>query len=210
VPLGPDVSYSLPPEPEIKALDLPDYEFSGVTVRHRVRAGDNLGRIARRYHVSVNQLCRWNRITGHTLLRPGRVLVVSRPRPVIETAKAAAPVISPVATAGPALVNDTSQAAPRAATEGSLAAPDTAKQALPQAAVPVSPPQPKPEAPPMQPAQQAAASAARHVVEIGETAFSISRKYGLTIARFASLNGLDVLHPVVKIGQALLVKGPGM
>lgn len=127
VPLGPDVASCLPPEPEIKALDLPDYEFSGVTVRHRVRSGDNLGVIARRYHVSVNQLCRWNRITGRTILRPGRLLVVSRPQPRIETA------------------------------------------------------------------------------------FSISRKYGLTVAELAALNGLNVAHPAVRIGQALRVaKASGM
>jgi membrane-bound lytic murein transglycosylase D len=210
VPLGPDVAYSLPPEPEIKALDLPDYEFSGVTVRHRVRAGDNLGRIARRYHVSVNQLCRWNRITGHTLLRPGRVLVVSRPRPVIETAKAAKPVISPVAM-HPALVKEAAPAAVSAPGVSRLA-PDTANPAAQAQAG--TPPQPLSQAPApvnVPPAPQAVAPAATHVVVIGETSFSISRKYGLTVAELAALNDLDMAHPVIRIGQSLRVaKAPGM
>ena len=190
VPLGPDVTYSLPPEPEIKALDLPDYEFSGVKVRHRVRPGDNLGRIARRYHVSVNQLCRWNRITGHTLLRPGRILVVSRPQPVIETVAAPAPVISPAVVAGPALVKDTASAVVVATV------PDTAK---PTAQTTAQAPAPSTASP------EVAAVTATHVVQIGETAFSVSRKYDLTVAQLAALNGLDVAHPVIRIGQVIKV-----
>jgi len=192
VPLGPDVAYSLPPEPEIRALDLPDYEFSGVTVRHRVRSGDNLGVIARRYHVSVNQLCRWNHITGHTILRPGRQLVVSRPQPAIETASAPVPApapAAPVAAAGSALVKDTTRPVPSPA-------PDTAHVALPMPAA---------AQPPAQAAAEVAAPAKTHIVEIGETAFSISRKYGLTVSELAALNGLDVAHPVIKIGQVIKV-----
>lgn len=37
-----------------------------------IRKGDNLGRIARRYHTSVNKLCKLNRISGKTILRVGR------------------------------------------------------------------------------------------------------------------------------------------
>jgi LysM repeat protein len=48
-------------------------------------------------------------------------------------------------------------------------------------------------------------------VEIGETAFSISRKYGLTVDRLSAINGLDMAHPVIRIGQALKVtKARGM
>jgi membrane-bound lytic murein transglycosylase D len=193
VPLGPDAAYSLPPEQEIKALDLSDYEFSGVTVRHRVRLGDNLGVIGRRYHASVNQLCRWNHITGRTILRPGRMLVVSRPKPAIETASAPATAPAVPAVTQPALVKDTAFSAV-SQPQVSRPAPDTAKPAG------QAPSQTTAQAP-----AQVAAPAKTHVVEIEETAFSISRKYNLTVAELAALNGLDMAHPVVKIGQVLRV-----
>ena len=186
-PLGPDAAYSLPPEPEIKALDLPDYEFSGIAVHHRIRAGDNLGRIARRYHVSIGQLCRWNHVTGRTILRPGRTLLVSRPQPIIETALAPARVVSP----------DTSHAALAKVIAAPVPAPaapridsDTVR-AKSVASVP---------APVL-----VVSSSVTHTVQIGETVFSLSRKYGVSLEEFASLNGLDLAHPVIKIGQVLKV-----
>lgn len=41
---------------------------------HTVRSGDNLGKIARRYGVSVSYLCKINRISSRTILRAGRKL----------------------------------------------------------------------------------------------------------------------------------------
>jgi membrane-bound lytic murein transglycosylase D len=168
-PLGADVAYSLPPESEIKALDLPDYEFSGAVVRHRIRSGDNLGKIARHYHVSINQLCRWNRVTGRTLLRPGRVLVVSRPQPQIQTATTLPSALTSPATATPT---------PTTALQGATVATPSATMVKP---------------------------AVRHIVLIGETLFSISRKYNLTVQELASLNGLDIDHPSIRIGQTLMI-----
>ncbi len=43
---------------------------------HRIRKGDSLSRIAQKYGVSINQLCRLNGITRSTILQPGRVLRV--------------------------------------------------------------------------------------------------------------------------------------
>jgi murein DD-endopeptidase MepM/ murein hydrolase activator NlpD len=37
-----------------------------------IRSGDNLGRIARRYHTSITKLCKLNRISKKTILRIGR------------------------------------------------------------------------------------------------------------------------------------------
>jgi membrane-bound lytic murein transglycosylase D len=142
---GSEVAYTLPPESDIKLLDVPDYEFAGVVVRHRIRSGDNLGKIARRYHVSIAQLCRWNRVTRRTILRPGRILVVSRPRPV---------------------------------------EPSTASTATTVAA---------------------AAAGTTHLVQIGDTPFSVSRKYHMSVQDLTALNNLDVEHPLIKIGQVLKI-----
>ncbi len=184
VPLPANVAYSAPPESEIKALDLPDYEYSGISIRHRVRPGDNLGRIARRYHVRVTQLCRWNHVTGKTILRPGRILLVSRPLP------------PPVAEAPPPAV---AAAAPVHAPAETAAAP----------ASPAQTPLPVLEAPkPALPAATAAAPAQTHVVEIGETPFSVSRRFDIRLGELAALNGLNLAHPIIKIGQTLIVKAP--
>ena len=151
VPLPTNVAYSPPPESEIKALDLPDYEYAGISIRHRVRPGDNLGRIARRYHTTVTQLCRWNHMTGKTLLRPGRILLVSRPQP------------PPVAEASPPVL---ASAAP-------AHAPMEITQTTPASTQPVQPAQ-QPQIPLPLPAVAAAAPvpAQTHIVEIDETPFS--------------------------------------
>jgi LysM repeat protein len=43
------------------------------------------------------------------------------------------------------------------------------------------------------------------VVKIGDTPFSVSRKYNISIQELASLNGLDMAHPRIKIGQSLKI-----
>ena len=43
---------------------------------HRVKKGDTLYALASKYHTSVNQLCKLNRINKSTKLRPGQVLKV--------------------------------------------------------------------------------------------------------------------------------------
>lgn len=45
---------------------------------HTVGRGDNLSRIARRYGLSVAELCRLNQIKPTTIIRPGQKLIVSK------------------------------------------------------------------------------------------------------------------------------------
>ena len=49
----------------------------GRTIRHRVRRGETLSHIARRYHVSVRQLRRWNKRTN--IIRIGQIIKVKKP-----------------------------------------------------------------------------------------------------------------------------------
>ena len=45
------------------------------TIRyHKVKSGDTLSRIAKLRGVSISTLCKLNRITTKTILRPGQVL----------------------------------------------------------------------------------------------------------------------------------------
>jgi peptidoglycan lytic transglycosylase D len=61
-----------------RVLVIPDRTgfASRSVLRHRVRAGDTLWRISRRYHVSVGRLVRVNKLRDARHLRIGRVLVI--------------------------------------------------------------------------------------------------------------------------------------
>lgn len=50
----------------------------GTKITYKVKSGDILGRIAARYHVTVNQLMSWNNIRNAKSLRPGQTLVIYR------------------------------------------------------------------------------------------------------------------------------------
>ena len=56
-----------------------------VHAQHRVRSGDSLWKLGRRYQVSVAQLARWNNIAVNATLRPGQLLTVSLNAPVADT-----------------------------------------------------------------------------------------------------------------------------
>jgi len=45
-------------------------------IYYRVRRGDSLWKIARRYSVSIKSLAKWNHMTTRTTLRPGKKLVI--------------------------------------------------------------------------------------------------------------------------------------
>lgn len=51
-----------------------DYDVNAVY--HKIRSGDTLGALARKYHTSVKEICAMNKINSNTTLRIGRVLRV--------------------------------------------------------------------------------------------------------------------------------------
>jgi membrane-bound lytic murein transglycosylase D len=59
--------------PPITAYDEDDYEDATF---YYVRKGDSISKIARRFHVTWNQIYRWNRLSASSRLRPGRRLIV--------------------------------------------------------------------------------------------------------------------------------------
>ena len=74
-------AYYIPPEP-------PREDDFGFMTRYRIRKGDCVSKIARRFHVTCAQLYRWNRLTQKSKLRVGQCLIV-RPGPPPETAASA-------------------------------------------------------------------------------------------------------------------------
>jgi membrane-bound lytic murein transglycosylase D len=55
-----------------------DRDTGASRVTHRVRSGDTLSGIARRYGVTIAQLVAWNDISKNSVLRVGQRLVVRR------------------------------------------------------------------------------------------------------------------------------------
>ncbi|HSW67830.1 MAG TPA: LysM peptidoglycan-binding domain-containing protein [Bacteroidales bacterium] len=65
------------PRPQATAASAPEATNAGTPERHTVRAGESLGTIAERYGCSVDDLRRWNNLTGN-IIHPGQQLIVSR------------------------------------------------------------------------------------------------------------------------------------
>jgi membrane-bound lytic murein transglycosylase D len=63
--------------------------YSDVVV-YRIKKGDCISKIARRFHVSRAQICRWNQLAIASTLRPGRTLIV-RPASAEEAVEAFVP-----------------------------------------------------------------------------------------------------------------------
>lgn len=69
-PAATETAYYIPPE-------LPkDDDGYGFMTRYRVRRGDCISKIARKFHVTCSQLYRWNHLSSSSKLRPGRCLIV--------------------------------------------------------------------------------------------------------------------------------------
>jgi LysM repeat protein/predicted esterase len=66
---------------------------------HRVAPGHTLGKIARRYHVSIEQLCKANGIRRNAALKPGTDLVIPDPRDPDPRPRAAEPAAAAAAAA---------------------------------------------------------------------------------------------------------------
>jgi membrane-bound lytic murein transglycosylase D len=74
---------------------------SGNKIVYRVRRGDSLWKIARRFGVSVNKLARWNGLAKRSVLRPGKRLVIYRgAAPATPKVRKVATVKTPVLPAG--------------------------------------------------------------------------------------------------------------
>lgn len=64
-------------EQSLSRLTRPVASKSTKRTYHEVRKGDTLSRIAQKYGITVEKLCRLNGITPKTVIRPGQKLLVS-------------------------------------------------------------------------------------------------------------------------------------
>lgn len=143
-------------------------------VYHRVKSGDTLGKIARMYGMTVNELCRLNGLKSTSTLRIGQSIRCSAGVEASSTKKAAA------STAKPA----TKAAAKKAITvkaDASAAASltQTAAAKMTDDSTPVY-----------------------HRIKSGDTLGSIAKRYGTTVQKLCELNGITKTT-VLRLGRSL-------
>jgi membrane-bound lytic murein transglycosylase D len=172
---------------------------------YRVRPGDNLGSIARRYGTTVSALQQANRLGSHTLIRAGQVLRVPPGRGTSSGAGAVA-----ARPQGPtAATRPTTQAT--AGAQAGVASPGTAGAAAgslsPAAAAGAVPALPDGSSSSTgSPAPGPAPAGQRvHVVRRGDTLYSIARRYGVTVETLMRANGLSGHR--IQPGQRLAIGG---
>lgn len=156
-------------------------------VWHKVARGETLGRIARKYGVSVDNIKKWNGLSSTKVARGKRLKIVTYvpgPAPARTDSSSAAPCADSLAVS-------TVSAADTAVTE-----PQPAKKVAEQ---PAAKPQKK------TPAKSATtASGKTHKVVKGDTLWSISQKYGTTVEKLRKANGLNAKSKL-QIGQRLKI-----
>lgn len=171
------------PQPDSRGLiTFPNYQ-AVVAVK-----GDTPTIIASRLGLNGAELARHNALPADGQLYAGQVLVL--PRRVAAGTGAAAPAAGRTSTTG--MVSDPFAGQP-AATPGRRAA----ASATPAAAAPAATAPGTSDARPEQ-----------HVVVAGETAWSISRKYGISVQDLASWNGLPS-SMALRTGQRLMIPVAG-
>ena len=143
-------------------------------VYHRVKSGDTLGKIARMYGMTVNELCRLNGLKSTSTLRIGQSIRCSAGVEASSTKKAAA------STAKPA----TKAAAKKAIT---VKADASAAASLPQTAATI---------------MQDGSAPVYHRIKSGDTLGAIAKRYGTTVQKLCELNGITKTT-VLRLGRSL-------
>ena len=143
-------------------------------VYHRVKSGDTLGKIARMYGTTVNELCRLNGLKSTSTLRIGQSIRCSAGVEASSTKKAVA------STAKPA----TKAAAKKAIT---VKADASAAASLPQTAATII---------------QDGSAPVYHRIKSGDTLGAIAKRYGTTVQKLCELNGITKTT-VLRLGRSL-------
>lgn len=142
-------------------------------VYHRVKSGDTLGKIARIYGTTVNELCRLNGIKSTAMLRLGQSIRCSAGTEVADKA------------------DNTKKQRQRPAArpaQTTVEATTAAVASLPQKADNVS--------------DEAQAEATYHRVKSGDTLGAIAARYGTSVSKLCQLNGITKTT-VLRLGRSL-------
>lgn len=146
-------------------------------VYHRVKSGDTLGKIARMYGTSVNELCRLNGIKSTSMLRLGQSIRCSAGRSASVAAKPEAKQTTAKATTTAAKTTKTTTveaATPVASLTGNASAAQTADPVY-------------------------------HRIKSGDTLGALAARYGTTVSKLCEMNGISKTT-VLKLGRSIRCK----
>lgn len=138
----------------------------GAASRHRVRRGDTIEKVAKKYGVSASALATTNGVRASSHLRVGQTLRIPRAAAASETAAAADP--APAKTKAKAATTTAGAAKTQASTQAAKATKAT----------------------------KAKPAVRRHTVKQGETLTAIARKSGVSVKQLATANGISASHRV--------------
>jgi murein DD-endopeptidase MepM/ murein hydrolase activator NlpD len=143
-------------------------------IYYRVKSGDNLGSIARRYNTSVTELCRLNGIKSTSMLRVGQSLRCGIGKTTDNVASVA--------------TNDSTTTAQPAQAVAQKVAPKTTKTVTTASNATAS--------------SSNSSSSIYHRIQAGDTLGAIALKYGTTVSKLCELNGISKTT-VLKLGRSL-------
>ncbi|MGL4631790.1 MAG: LysM peptidoglycan-binding domain-containing protein [Leadbetterella sp.] len=152
---------------------------------HIVKQGETLYAVATKYGLSTKTLRELNNITSNGSIKTGQSLIVH-------------------ADATPVSINPTPEEKPAAASKpASKPEPKTTESKERKIEIISEEPVVNTEAQPKKPVSKANSDTEIHVVSKGETSYSISKKYGLTVDQLYKINKMT--EPTIEIGQELIV-----
>ena len=146
-------------------------------VYHRVKSGDTLGKIARMYGTTVNELCRLNGIKSTSMLRLGQSIRCSAGRSASVAAKPEAKQTTAKATTTAAKTTKTTTveaATPVASLTGNASTTQTADPVY-------------------------------HRIKSGDTLGALAARYGTTVSKLCEMNGISKTT-VLKLGRSIRCK----
>lgn len=165
---------------------------------YRVKRGDTLGSVAKKYGVTVNQIKRWNNLRSNSLV-VGKRLIVSNPvkaQPAVTKKEDSSSTNNSKPT-----TTQTSQSESSSVLADYFENQKQKQQIISTDSTEVSPNEERGKG-----LYDANASTIYHKVKIGETMTSISKKYGVSVADIRKWNKLP--SNVAKVGQRLLINIP--
>ena len=185
--------------------------------RHKVRKGETLAKIAKKYGVTTSSISKANKLRKNRI-RTGQTLKINTyvyvPKPVEEETPAEKEEIATAAAAEPETGTTENSAAENTSTEAETSSDETVSESAEDAEI-VSDesaeeekvaepePEPKPKVTEKKTTKKAAAKPQTHKVRKGETLGKIASRYGVTVNKLKRANGLKSTK--IKVGQRLTI-----
>ena len=168
---------------------------------HIVKSGENLGSIAKKYRISVNQLKKWNNLKGTTIYPGQKLIVYSSGAPMAQAGNS-----NPVerSTEQTTHVVKSGENLSIIAKKYKCTVTDL-KNWNNLKSTTLSIGQKLKVYPPAKSSSSSSGNPVVHTVKSGDNLWDISRKYGVSVEQIRKLNGLSS-KAVLKIGQKLIIR----